>query len=138
MATQRYLLTGVTGGLGSKILEDMLQKHHIPASSITATSRSETNRERFESQGLHFRVLDYDRPEIIRQALIGVQDFLFVSAAEFDNNKRRVMHQNVVDAAKAAGVKKTWYVSLAFGGYGVNKNVSVQVVHNWTEGMLIE
>lgn len=138
MTTQRYLLTGVTGGLGSKILADMLQKHHIPASSITATARNESKRAEFESQGLNFKVLDYDRPETIRQALVGVEDFLFVSASEFNNDKRKVMHRNVVDAAKAAGVKKTWYVSLAFGGFGVNENVSIQAVHNWTEEMLIE
>lgn len=138
MVFQRFLLTGVTGGLGSKILDDMLHKHGIPASSITATSRSTSNRVKFESQGLRFEVLDYDRPDTIREALIGVQNLLFVSAAESDNQKRKVMHQNVVDAAKAAGVKKTWYISLAFGGFDVNEIVKMQQVHNWTEQMLIE
>ncbi|QIX01461.1 hypothetical protein AMS68_006978 [Peltaster fructicola] len=138
MVSQKYLLTGVTGGLGGKILEDMLNRLNLPAASITATSRSESSRGLFESQGLNFKVLDYDRPETIREALVGVDNFLFMSASEFDNDKRRIMHRNVVDAAKAVGVRKTWYVSLAFGGFGVNEKVSVQAVHNWTEEMLIE
>jgi thioester reductase-like protein len=55
------LLTGVTGGLGAKILDDMLHVHNVSASNIVTTSRSESNRARFESQGLIFRVADYVR-----------------------------------------------------------------------------
>lgn len=137
MTTIPYLLTGVTGGIGSKFLDQMLTKLNVPASSIIVTARSNDHRARFESQGLGFRILDYDRPETIRAALTGIREFFFVSASEFDNDKRKVMHQNVVNAAKAASVTRTWYVSLAFGGFDVNEVVSVQAVHNWTEEMLI-
>ena len=59
MATP-FLLTGVTGGLGAKILDDMLNIHRVPASNIVATSRSEKNKAGFESKGLTFRVADYN------------------------------------------------------------------------------
>ena len=67
-------------------------------------------------------------------------------------------HQNVVDAAKLAGVKhvcicifpyiyhceasffelsyQVWYTSLAFGGLESNSKVSVQQAHYMTEEML--
>lgn len=138
MASKTYLLTGVTGGLGSKILHDMINRLHVPVSSITVTSRSEKNRARFEEQGLTFKILDYGDLKSIENALVNVDQFLFVSSSQVDNDKRRVEHQNVVNAAKAAQVKKTWYVSLAFGGFEVNHDVSVQKIHNETEEWLIE
>lgn len=134
----KYLLTGVTGGLGAKILDDLLKKHNVPPSSIIVTSRSSSNRSRFESSGLEFRELDYYRPDTILAALQGVENLLFVSGSSFDINRRRVEHQNVVDGAKAAGVGRTWYISLAFGGFGINDKISFQLAHNETEEMMIK
>lgn len=137
-SSKTILLTGVTGGLGGRVLEDLLNKQHVPSSSIIVTSRTASNRERFEKQGLAFRELDYGRPETLTAALKGVNEFLFMSSSQVNNDMRRTEHQNVVNAAKAAGVSRTWYVSLAFGGFEVNDKVPVQMVHNWTEEMLVE
>lgn len=132
-----YLLTGVTGGLGAKILHDMLHVHKIAPSSIIATSRSESNRAKFERQGVHFRVLDYARPETIRDALKGVGLFLFMSSSERDTPKRNWEQDNVVDATIEAGVE-TWYVSLAFGGYGDISKVGFMQAHLHTEERLVK
>lgn len=136
--TTPYLLTGVTGGLGARILHDMLHIHNIPASSIIATSRNEANRVRFEAQGLQFRVLDYDRPDTIRKALVGVQLFLFMSSATRDTPKRNIEQGHVVDAAVEAGVGEVWYVSLAFGGFGDESKVGFMQAHLVTEKRLQE
>ena len=133
-----YLLTGVTGGLGATVLNEMLNKHRVPASKIVVTTRSDRYRQKFESQGLQWRELDYDRPATIESALQGVKNLFFVSSPSFDIKQRNTQHQNVVDAAKNAGVASTWYVSLAFGGFEVNDKVSFQIVHNRTEEMLIK
>ncbi|KAK5119852.1 hypothetical protein LTR85_007178 [Meristemomyces frigidus] len=135
MPTQ-YLLTGLTGGLGAKVLADMLNKHHIPASNIIATSRSEGNKARFESQGLQFRVADYSRPGTLVAAFANVKNLLFVSSSERDDTKRNTQHTNVIEAAKATGVKKVWYVSLAFGGFGNGSKIGHQQAHYQTERML--
>lgn len=131
-----FLLTGVTGGLGAKILNDMLHTHNIPASSIIATSRSESRRSQYESQGLQFCVADYNRPDTLIAAFDNVENLLFMSSSERDNTKRNAEHTNVIDAAKAKGVKKVWYVSLAFGGFDDGSKIGFQVAHYETESKL--
>lgn len=136
MATIPYLLTGVTGGLGAKILDDMLHVHHVPPSSIIATSRSSSNASRYESQGLHFRVADYNDLPTLEAAFENVENLLFMSSSERDNAKRNTEHRNVVEAAKVRGVKKVWYVSLAFGGFEDSSKIGFQQAHYETEDLL--
>lgn len=137
MPTQ-LLLTGVTGGLGAKILSDLLTTHHMPPSSIIATSRSERNRSRFESQGLNFRVADYNDPSTLTSAFQDVENLLFMSSSERDNVKRNAEHGNVIAAAAEARVKKVWYVSLAFGGFGDGSKIGFQQAHYETESQLLK
>lgn len=119
-------------------MADMLKKHHVPARDIIATSRAEDNRERFEAQGLHFRVADYNRPDTLVAAFDNVENLLFISSSQIDTAKRIVEHTNVIEAVKAAGVKKVWYVSLAFGGFGDSSKVSFEQPHYETENLLRE
>ncbi|CZT21733.1 related to nucleoside-diphosphate-sugar epimerases [Ramularia collo-cygni] len=133
-----FLLTGVTGGLGAKILEDLLNKHAVPASSIIATSRSSSNKKRFESQGLQFRVADFKDAASLNDAFSQVENLLFVSSSERDTTTRNAEHQNVINAAKAAGVDKVWYVSLALGGLGNESKIGFQQAHYETERLLAE
>ena len=130
------LLTGTTGGLGAKILSDLLHKHNVPPASIIATSRSESNRPRFESQGVQFRVADYNEPSTLAAAFENVGNLLFMSSSERDNAKRNREHGNVIAAAVQAKVKKVWYVSLAFGGYGDGSKIGFQQAHYETETQL--
>ncbi|KAK1043929.1 hypothetical protein LTR74_018376 [Friedmanniomyces endolithicus] len=131
-----FLLTGVTGGLRAKILDDMLHVHHVPAFSIIATSRSASNKERFESQGLQFRAADYFHPETLLAAFENVENLLFMSSSERYTPKRNAEHTNVVEAAKANGVKRVWYVSLALGGFDNHSRIGFQQAHYATEAML--
>ena len=133
-----FLFTGVTGGLGAKILNDLLYTHSVTPRSIIATSRSDSNRSRFESQGLIFRVADYKRPETLETAFKDVENLLFMSSSERDNAKRNLEHGNVIEAARKAKVKKVWYVSLAFGGFGDGSKIGVQQAHYATENELMK
>ncbi|KAM0723688.1 hypothetical protein Q7P37_000676 [Cladosporium fusiforme] len=130
------LLTGTTGGLGTTILHHLLHTHHLDPKTIIATSRSPAAREKYESQGVQFRELDYARPETLRTALEGVGLLLFVSSSERDTPKRNAEHGNVVDAAVKAGVREVWYVSLAFGGFGDGSEIGFMQAHLWTEARL--
>lgn len=133
-----FLLTGVTGGLGAKVLQYLLNDHAVPASSIVATSRSSSNQGRLESQGLQFRVADYKDPASLDAAFSNIENLLFVSSSEFDSTVRNIEHRNVIDAAKTAGVGKVWYVSLALGGLGNGSTVGFQQAHYETEKLLVE
>jgi uncharacterized protein YbjT (DUF2867 family) len=130
------LLTGTTGGLGTTILHHLLHTHNLDPASIIATSRSPSNRSKYESQGVQFRELDFARPETLGPALEGVGLLLFVSSSERDTPTRNREHGNVIDAAVRAGVIAVWYVSLAFGGWGDESEVTFMEAHLWTEERL--
>ncbi|KAF2395900.1 NmrA-like family protein [Trichodelitschia bisporula] len=132
--TLKYLITGATGGLGAGVLSYLAANN--PASDFAAASSRESNRAAFEARGIAFRFADYDRPETLRAAFAGVENLFFVSSNTFDNERRTRQHQAVVDAAVEAGVGHVWYTSLAFGGFGSDSKVDVQVAHLATEDML--
>lgn len=134
----KYLLTGVTGGLGARILHDMLHVHHLDPHSIIATSRDPTKRNFFESQGLQFRVADYNDPSTLQAAFVDVKNFLFMSSSTRDTPTRDREHANVLHAAKTARVGKVWYVSLALGGFGDGSRIGFQQAHYATEHLLCE
>lgn len=134
----KYLLTGVTGGLGAKILDDMLNVHHMKPQSIIATSRSASKRAYFEKLGVQFRVADYNDITTLETAFQDVENLLFMSSSTRDNATRNREHLYVVNAAKKANVSKVWYVSLAFGGFGDGSKIGFQQAHYETENLLKE
>lgn len=131
-----YLLTGVTGGLGAKILDSMLNTHHTPPSSIIATSRSPSKASHFTNLGVQFRVADYNDPSNLLTAFHAVENLLFISSSTRDNATRNREHLNVINTAKEARVGRVWYVSLAFGGFGDGSQIGFQQAHYETENLL--
>lgn len=105
----KYLITGATGGLGAQVLSYMVA--NLPRSEYAAASSQESNRSRFEDQGISFRIVNYDDPTTLERAFEDVENLLFVSTNTFDIQKRERQHRNFVDAAKGMGVE---HVSLLF------------------------
>jgi NAD(P)H dehydrogenase (quinone) len=60
--------------------------------------------------GVSAREADYSKPEILDQALAGVNTLLLISSSEV--GRRAVQHHNVITAAKNQGVKRIVYTSL--------------------------
>jgi len=58
------------------------------------------------------------------------------SCSERDTPKRDREHDDIVDAAIEAGVE-TWYVNLAFGGWGDGSKVDFMQAHLRTEERLV-
>jgi NAD(P)H dehydrogenase (quinone) len=102
------LVTAASGQLGHLVVESLLTRGANPA-DIVASARDTSKLEDLEARGIRTVELDYARPETIAPALEGVDTLLLVSGTEFGN--RAVQHQNVIDAAKAAGVSKLVYTS---------------------------
>jgi NAD(P)H dehydrogenase (quinone) len=102
------LVTAASGQLGRLVVESLLTRGANPA-DIVASARDTSKLEDLEARGIRTVELDYARPETIAPALEGVDTLLLVSGPEFGN--RAVQHQNVIDAAKAAGVSKLVYTS---------------------------
>lgn len=115
--TVKYLITGATGGLGSRVLSYLVA--NVPSSEYAAASSRELNRKQFEDKGISFRVVDYDDPQTLEEAFAGVENLFFVSTNVFDHERRTRQHRNVVDAAKKSGVKHVCF-DIAMIGLGTD------------------
>ncbi len=100
------LVTGATGQFGKSAI-DFLLKNGISSSNIVALVRDEEKATELKSQGVVLRTGDYDNYTSLVNAFTGVEKLLFVSGSDIMN--RNAQHQNVVSAAKEAGVKHVVY-----------------------------
>lgn len=98
-------VTGATGQLGRSVIEQLKQK--VAAANIVALVRSP---EKAQDLGVQARKADYTQPDTLQTALAGVDTLLLISSSEV--GQRVAQHQNVLDAAKRAGVKRVVYTSL--------------------------
>lgn len=98
-------ITGATGQLGRIVIERLKEK--VLASDIVALVRSP---EKAGDLGVTVRAADYAKPDTLNSALEGIDTLLLISSSEI--GQRAVQHQNVIDAAKKAGVKRVVYTSL--------------------------
>lgn len=102
------LITGATGHFGNATINFLLEKG-IEASQISALVRSEESAGDFQKRGLETVIGDYDNYDSLLKAFKGVEKLLFVSGSDVIN--RLSQHQNVINAAKEAGVKHIIYTS---------------------------
>lgn len=102
------LITGATGKLGGKVIETLLKKG-VPANQIAALVRDENKATSLKEKGIDIRIGEYDNKLSLDEAMKGISKVLLVSGV--DMGKIVEQHQNVVDAAKKAGVKCLAYTS---------------------------
>ena len=101
-------ITGVSGQLGRQVVEELLKS--VEANSVVAIVRTPAKVSDLAGRGVQVRAADYNDKPAMQQALAGVEKLLLVSSSEV--GQRAVQHRNVIDAAKAAGVKLIAYTSL--------------------------
>lgn len=98
-------ITGATGQLGQLIIEQLKTKGDT--SNLVALVRTPS---KAASLGLEVREFDYNSPETLDDALKGIDQLLLISGSEI--GRRKAQHENVINAAKKAGVKWIVYTSL--------------------------
>lgn len=101
----RIGITGATGQLGQLVVDYL--KTIVASTDIVALVRDSS---KAEGLGVEARLFDYNKPEIILTHLKGIDRLLLISGNEI--GKRVQQHENVILAAKAAGVKLLAYTSL--------------------------
>lgn len=119
-------VTGATGQLGTIVLEQLKQR--TDASNVVALVRSPE-----KVQGTEARAFDYEKPEELSKALQGVDTLLLISGNEI--GKRATQHENVINAAKEAGVERIVYTSLLRAD---QSTLSLAGEHVTTENLLKE
>lgn len=124
-------ITGATGQLGQLVIEELLKT--VPASQIVAIVRNPAKADALSQRGIVIRQADYTDQVAFTNALNGVDKLLLISSSEV--GQRAAQHQNVINAAKAAGVKLIAYTSLL---HADTSPLGLHVEHVETEKALAE
>lgn len=124
-------ITGATGQLGQLVIEELLKT--VPASQIVAIVRNPAKADALSQRGMVVRQADYTDQAAFTTALNGVDKLLLISSSEV--GQRAAQHQNVINAAKAAGVKLIAYTSLL---HADTSPLGLHVEHVETEKALAE
>ncbi len=103
------VVTGASGQLGRLVIQSLLRRQ-VPAGQIVAAVRTPAKAADLAALGVQVREADYTRPDTLDAALAGADRVLLISSNEV--GQRASQHQNVIDAARRAGVKLLAYTSL--------------------------
>lgn len=106
----KILVTGATGGLGSKVVESL--RASIPVKDFAAGVRDTRKAEELVAQGIEVRKADYENPSSLDSAFKGVEKLLLISTMG-DNPTRIRQHLNAVAAARRVRVQFLIYTSAA-------------------------
>lgn len=119
-------ITGATGQLGRLVVEKL--KNRSGAGQLVALVRSP---EKASDLGIEARAFDYTNPASLAEGLQGIDHLLLISGSEI--GQRRLQHQNVIEAARDAGVKWIVYTSLL---HADTSSLSLAEEHVETEKLL--
>lgn len=103
------LITGATGQLGIAVIHQLLQK--VPASQIAALVWDQTKAVNLIKQGITIHLGSYDDIDALNNAIKGIETVLLIAGTDEEN--RVSQHQNLVNAAKKAGIRRIMYTSRA-------------------------
>lgn len=104
------VITGATGQLGRLVVESLLAKG-VPATDVVALGRDDERLAGLAALGVTTRKVDYADTAALAEAFDGADRVLLISGSEV--GQRLPQHQNVIDAAAAAGVQLLAYTSIA-------------------------
>jgi NAD(P)H dehydrogenase (quinone) len=105
--SMKIAITGATGNLGYHVVNGLLER--LPSQDVIAVVRDETKAAGLAQRGAVVRVAAYGDPGALKKAFAGVEKVLLISSSEV--GQRFSQHQNVIEAANAAGVKHIVYTS---------------------------
>jgi NAD(P)H dehydrogenase (quinone) len=122
-----YAVTGTTGHLGPLVVRELLARG-VPVADVVALARTP---EKAADLGVPVRRADYSDTATLPEALAGVDVLLLISGSEV--GRRVAQHTAVIEAAKAAGVQRVAYTSIANADHSTNP---LQPEHKATEDVL--
>jgi len=130
----KYILTGATGGLGSKVFKHLLKI--VSASDVIVSLHNPKGATpEILTSGVEVRKGDFEQPSTLDTAFSGGDKLLIVSYPSIAYEIRVKSHKAAIDAAKRVGIKHIYYTSLAFAG---NSKAAVMQAHIDTEAYLKE
>jgi NAD(P)H dehydrogenase (quinone) len=125
------LVTGATGHFGNAVINHLLK--NIPASEIAALVRNEAKATDLKAKGVDIRIGQYDDIASIEKAVQGIEKLLLVSGLDMNRGEQ---HENLINAAKKAGVKHIAYTSVTLKDWDTSSNKMLMDSHRQTEEYL--
>lgn len=106
----KILVTGTTGHLGGAVANFLLKKTS-PANIVALVRDTNSDKAKeLKAKGIETRQGDYNDQSSLVKAFEGIDKLYFVSGNDVVNRNKQ--HENVVNAAKEAGVKHILYTSI--------------------------
>ncbi|MGK7369106.1 MAG: SDR family oxidoreductase [Candidatus Halalkalibacterium sp. M3_1C_030] len=102
------LITGANGNLGSQTIDFLIENNS--GADIAGLVRSEEKGAELKEQGIELRIGDYTDYPSIEKAVQGIDTLLLISSSTLEG--RTDQHNNVIQAAKEAGVEQIFYTSI--------------------------
>lgn len=112
------LVTGATGQLGSAAVRRLLERAN--GATVAALVRDESKAADLAARGVSVRAGDYDDIAALDRAMTGVDRVLLIAGN--DPQRRVRQHQNVIDAARRAGVGLIGFASRSLRDIGASRN----------------
>ncbi len=125
----KILVTGASGQLGQRVIDHLIARG--AAADVIALVRTDAQAEGFAAKSIATRKGDYEDVASLKAAFEGVEKLLLISSPAV--GQRAAQHQNVIDAAKAAGVGFIAYTSLL---KAANSPLGLAAEHKVTEEAL--
>lgn len=119
-------ITGATGQLGRLVVDKL--KERVSKENLVGLVRSP---EKAADLEIETREFDYTKSDSLSKALKGIDHLLLISGSEV--GQRKTQHENVIKAAKQAGVKWIVYTSLL---HAETSSLSLAIEHVATEDFL--
>lgn len=111
---EKIAITGVSGKLGRQIAAELLKTKTIPADHLVGIVRNPEKAADLAALGLILKRGDYSNFASLAAAFQGIDVLMFISNTDITH--REEQHNNVVDAAKQAGVGRVVYTSVVQSG----------------------
>jgi NAD(P)H dehydrogenase (quinone) len=105
-----FFVSGANGNFAQAVIRNLLSAGR--ANSLIAGTRNVHSpfAQKLAGQGVRVKEADFRRPELLRQALDGVETALIIPT--FDSNDQRLRQNlNVIEAARDSGVRHLIYAS---------------------------
>lgn len=128
--SENIVVSGATGQLGRLVVAELFRI--APSTHVIGLVRDVAAAKELADSGIEVRRADYDEPASIDTALAGADRLLLISSSEI-GQRRAVQHRNVIDAAKAAGLKLLVYTSLL---HADTSSMALAEGHRETEALI--
>jgi uncharacterized protein YbjT (DUF2867 family) len=132
-AMTKFVLTGSSGELGSRVLRHLLKLGINPKDIIISAFNMKGVPSEIVNKGIEIRHGDYNRKEILEKSFQSGDILFLISTTTLSIDKRTAEHRNAIEVAKNLGIKHIFYTSTTCGD---TRETQIKAAHINTEELL--